>query len=489
MQRFIRVTLGIMFIIIISSCDLGKENSIDKLIDKGEYQKARKKLTEILAGAPRDSESSVLLAKTYRKEYYPTWNIRKYRSPLESEWTLFPAKSMNDLKQYQDIVYALNKRGIWNEALETENYFLLTYYYFLMKYQLDVNAEEEFKKQITVLIKGDGELADKATLWDIYSDNNYCADFEPGQLTIIFEKYPNTELAGLEILSQIFDNSERIENPETSTEIVMVKDFMSSYPEFTFYADSLFIYKFIDDEVENAHNGKLKGSNIDLENYLIKLLAENISVKINRYILRTQAYLTIESGNIETGLSALSRLANQEQNRYDREKLVRETGELAFINGRYGLAISSLRQIEGLGIRWQKMLWESYIKMDNEYEADILFEKIKDELSYSDLMRFKKIKYNYNLGKLKLSELNLVQGNESVTIEGIVINSTQKLYKGITVRLNLSDAKGMNLQSKTLEILELYPGTEDKFNEFIDYRAGNGEIKYSGEITGFKSVE
>jgi len=135
------------------------------------------------------------------------------------------------------------------------------------------------------------------------------------------------------------------------------------------------------------------------------------------------------------------------------------------------------------------MLWESYIKMDNEYEADILFEKIKDELSYSDLMRFKKIKYNYNLGKLKLSELNLVQGNESVTIEGIVINSTQKLYKGITVRLNLSDAKGMNLQSKTLEILELYPGTEDKFNEFIDYRAGNGEIKYSGEITGFKSVE
>ena len=489
MHRIIKVTLGIMLLIIISSCDLGKENSIDKLIDKGEYQKARKKLTEILAETPRDSESSILLAKTYRKEYYPTWSIRKYRSPLESEWILFPAQSMSGLKHYQKIVYALNKRGIWNEALETENYFLLTYNYFLMKYKSDKQAEGKFKKLISQLINGEGELADKAILWNIYSENNYCADFEPGQLTILFEKYPNTELAGLEILSQIFDNSVRIENPETSTEIVRIKGFMSSYPEFALYADSLFIYRFIDDEVENAHNGKLKGTNIDLENYLIKLLAESISVKVNRYILRTQAYLTIESGNIETGLSALNRLAKQEHNRYDREKLVRDTGELAFRNGRYGLAISSLRQIKGLGIRWQNMLWESYIKMDNEYEADILFEKIKDDLSYSDLVRFNKIKFNYNLGKLKLSELNLVQGNESVTIEGIVTNSTQKLYKGITVRLNLSDTKGMNLQSQTLEISELYPGTEEKFNEFIDYRAGDGEIKYSGEITGFKSVE
>ncbi|MDP8211255.1 MAG: FxLYD domain-containing protein [Candidatus Stygibacter australis] len=489
MHRIIKVALGIILLIIISSCDLGKGNSIDKMIDKGEYQKARKKLTGILAVSPRDSESSILLAKTYRKEYYPTWNIRKYRSPLESEWTLFPAQSMNDLKQYQDIVHALNKRGIWNEDLEIENYFLLTYHYFQMKYLLDRDAEEEFKKQISVLINGEGELADNATLWDIYSDNNYSMDFDPDQLKILFEKYPNTELAGLEVLSKIFGKSVRIDKPETSTEIVRIKYFMRNYPEFALYADSLFIYKFIDDEVENAHNGKLKGSNIDLENYLIKLLAESISVKINRYILRTQAYLTIESGNIETGLSALNRLANQEQNRYDREKLVRDSGALAFRNGRYGLTISSLRQIEGLGIKWQKMLWESYIKMDNEYEADILFEKIKDDLTYSGLVRFKKIKYNYNLGKLKLSELNLVQGNSSVTIEGIVTNSTQKLYKGITVRLNLSDAKGKNLQSKTLEISELYPETEEKFNEFIDYKASDGEIKYSGEITGYKSIE
>lgn len=489
MQRIIKVALGIMFLIIISSCDLGKENSIGKLIDKGEYQKARKQLTEILAETPRDSESSILLAKTYRKEYYPTWSIRKFRSPLESEWILFPAQRMNDQKKYQEIVYALNKRGIWNEGLETENYFLLTYNYFLMKYKSDRQAEMEFKELISLLINGEGELADNALIWKIYSENDYCVDFEPGQLTILFEKYPNTELAGLEILSQIFDKSERIVNPETSTEIVRIKDFMSSYPDFALYADSLFIYRFIDDEVDNAHNGRLKGSNIDLENYLIKLLAENVSVKINRYILKTQAYLTIEAGNIDTGLSALSRLANQEQNRYDREKIIRESGELAFRNARYGQAISNLRQIEDLEIKWQKMLWESYIKMDNEHEANLLYEKIKGDLSYTDLVRLKKIKYNYDLSKLKLVELNLVQGNGSITVEGIVINSTMKLYQGISVKITLSDAKGRNLKTQTLEIKELYPGTDEKFNEFIDYETGKGEIKYSGEITGFKSVE
>ncbi|MDP8221378.1 MAG: hypothetical protein P9X26_08535 [Candidatus Stygibacter frigidus] len=489
MHRIIKVTLGIMWLIIISSCDLGTGNSIDKLIDKGEYQKARKKLSEILAETPRDSESSVLLAKTYRKEYYPTWSIRKFRSPLESEWTLFPAQSMDDLSQYQDIVYALDKRGIWNEGLETENYFLITYYYYMMKYQRDMALAKELNKVIPAVIEGEGDLADNAMFWKLYSENNYSANFTNGQIDTLFTKYPGTDLGALKVLDQIIGSSARIENPETSTEIVRIKDFMTSYPEFSLYADSLFIYRFIDDEVDNTRNGKLKGTNIDLENYLIKLLAENISVKINRYILRTQAYLTIEQGNIDTGLSALNRLANQEQNRYEREKLVRDTGELAFRNGRYGMAITNLRQIEGLGIRWQKMLWESYIQMDNEHEANLLFEKIKADLTYSDLVRLNRIKYNFDLGKLELSELNLVQGNGSVTIEGIVNNPTMKSYKGITVRISLSDAKGNNPQSQTLTIKELYPETEEKFNEFIDYETGKGDVKFSGKITGFATVE
>jgi len=489
MQNIIKVTLVIMLLIIISSCDLGKDNSIDKLIDKGEYQKAREKLSENLAKTPRDSESSVMLAKTYRKEYYPTWSIRKFRSPLESEWTLFPAQSMKDLKQYQDIVYALDKRGIWNENLETENYFLITYYYYMMKYQDVKGSEEELNKLIPAIIDGEGDLADNALLWKLYSENNYSANFNEGQIDILFAKYPESELAGLKVLDQIIGSSARIVNPEISSEIVRIKDFMSSYPDFTLYADSLFIYRFIDDEVENARGGKLNGSDIELENYLIKLLAENISVNINRYILRIQAYITIEEGNIDTGLSALNRLANQEQNRYEREKLVRDAGELAFRNGRFGMAISNLRQIEGLGIRWQKMLWESYIKMDNEHDANLLFEKIKADLTYSDLVKLNKIKYNYNLSKLELSELNLVQGTGSVTIEGIVANPTMKRYEGITVRLSISDAKGKNPQSQTLMIKELYPETEEKFNEFIDYETGKGEIKFSGEVTGFESVE
>ncbi|MCF7911827.1 MAG: hypothetical protein K9M99_04830 [Candidatus Cloacimonetes bacterium] len=470
------VLLSVIVILIIMGCDISKGNDIKGLIDKGEFAKARKLLNAKLADNAQDSESNVLLALSFRKEYYPTWDVRKYRSPLEAEWNLFPVNAMTEFRQYQEILEKLGKKGVWNADIEREYYFLLTYEFYRMKYQDDSAAAADLPKIINIVRNGAGELADNAEFWNIYAENNYCIDLDLNKLNSLLLKYPETELAGLKVLQQVFTGKAGVSG-NIELQIDRLGEFKAKYPEFSLYADSIFIYRSLDTHIKEYNEAALN-----------QLLARNISVTVNRHILLMLSRLAIREGDVDSGLAAMSKIVNQEQDKYERDKLNLELGKLAYKNKRFGVAISSLRQIEDLSLSSKKQLWESYLEMDNELEANAVFNELKGSLSNADLKKMNLRKFEYDLSKLELSELNLVQGNGSVTIEGVISNPTRKIYKNISIQLTLSGKKGTNRIDKTVIIGELYPGTKEKFNEFIDYKTDGAEIKYTGKVIGFEVV-
>jgi hypothetical protein len=458
-------------IIILGGCSVTKSDKIGELIDKGEFGKARKLLSVKLADNPNDHESSVLLAMSYRKEYYTTWDVRKYRTPLEGEWSYFPVAEMAEIDQYRKILDILSQKGIWNIELEEEYFFLLTYDFFRMKYADDLAEAESLPLVIQLIIDKAGELADNAEFWRIYAENGYSVDFDFDKLKSLILKYPETELAGLQILQKIF-------REDVTSQIERLRNYNEKYPDFSVYADSLFIYRSI-----AGAKPKLNSTQLEF------ILSENVSVTINRYILLIKAERVIERGEVDAGLADLSKLINQEQDKYERDKLNLKLGKTAFREKRYGLVISSFRQLDELSVPGRKQLWESYLEKDNEEDANEVYDELKSELSSSDLKRMDKRKYKFDLSKLELSELNLVKGYGSVTIEGVVSNPTRKIYHGITVLLSLSDSKGANVKERKLVIGELYSETNEKFNEFIDYDTNIAGILYKGIITGFEIVE
>ena len=470
MQKIIWALI-IVVLIVLAGCSLTNNDKISELIDQGEYKQARKLLKAKLAENAQDSESSVLLAMSYRKEYYPTWNVRKFRTPLEGEWNLFPVEEMAEIGQYIKILEKLSQKGIWNKELEEEYFFLLNYNFFRMKYANDPAAADRLPAVIQLIIAKSGGMADKAEFWGIYAENGYCLDFDFDRLKSLILKYPETELAGLHILQQIFME-------DIPSQIERLREYNTKYPEFRLYADSLFIYRSI-------AGAKDKLSNAQLESFL----SDNISATVNRYILLIQAERTIERGEVDKGLAAVSKIMSLEQDKYELDKLNLRLGGLAYRNNRYDLVISSFRQLDELSVTSKKKLWEAYLEMDNEAEANNIYAELKGELSRSDLKLLNRIKYKFDLSKLELSELNLVKGNGSVTIEGVVNNPTRKIYRGITVLLSLSDAKGNNQHDTKLVIGELYSETKEQFNEFIDYDTKIAEILFKGRITGFEIIE
>ena len=108
-------------------------------------------------------------------------------------------------------------------------------------------------------------------------------------------------------------------------------------------------------------NGSISRNRKGIEQYLESLLSEKLSVTINRYILWQQGLIKLETGNIAEGLSALGKIVAQEQDKYQRDKLNLELGERAYAQDNFGVAISSLHQLERLGIEGKKKLWLSYL--------------------------------------------------------------------------------------------------------------------------------
>ncbi len=477
-------------VFLLADCSKNQAKDASRYIDNGEYIKARDILQKNLETEPGDIESSLLMLKSYRKEFFATYDRHKYQSPLEGEWSLFPGRKMENIDKYREILSAVLKRGIHREELEEECYFLLIYDYFRLKYKGEKYEEEDMQKNISILVDWEGLLADESEFWSIYASNGYSINFNWQKIDPFFKRYPESELAGLKILEQIFRKTKiSIELKKDDFVINRIRDYYVKYPNFSLYADSLFIYREIDDKLDHYRNeGSINRNKKAIEQYLESLLSEKLSATINRYILWQQGLIKLETGNTVEGFLALGKVIAQEQDKFQRDKLNLEIGERAFALKNYGVAISSLRQIDGLGIEGKKKLWLSYLEVDNEVEAGELYKEMQSELTAGELAKLKSRKYNFDLKKLQLSELNLVWGSESVTIEGKISNPTQKLYEGITINLTLSGEPIQDNKVTRIRVEQLYPGKEEKFTVFINYQKTAAKIKVKGEVSGFEKA-
>jgi hypothetical protein len=483
-----KIILAVLVVIVflMSGCSSRNPGDIDKLIEQGEYAKAEKAITEKLSENPDDIQGRLAMVKLLRKKYFPTYDRERFNSPLEGRWSLFPAAPMTSESRSLELLDGLSKKRIFNDQIAEEYYFHLVYNFYRYKYQNEADSSKKISRILNILNSQPSIISDLASFWQKYVSAGYTVNFDWANLTDFFKNYPQSDLLPLRALQKAMYASRNDDKWQKNDSIITrIADFRRQYPDLSLYADSIFIYRQIDDKLAGLRQKNFPAA----MDYLNQILEENISVNTNRYILMEQALLEIKHGNSAEGLRRFSDLSSAVQERYEREKLNKKAGLLAFDYGELGMTITNLRQIENPDKKVLLTLWQTYLKVDNESEADNVWKQLQAKLTRSEKKRTRDILYKYHLGKLELSELNLVRSGNSLTIEGTLTNPTMKTYKGIIVTLSVYDYSGIIEKTKEHTIGELYPGRSEKFNAFIDIKNPAEHYSVKGKIKSFQEVK
>jgi hypothetical protein len=473
-----------IFALSFSSCSQSLDQKINDLIEIGEHQQARNLLSNEAPNGLQPEKIAVLMMMSFRKEFFPSYTEQNFRSPLEGIWVMFPAKEMTSIDSVLKIAQNAHAANFWNDDLAGEYYFLLLYSFYRYKYKSQAEYKDVFSDIVELLNAEKSTCSDLAAFWKIYANQGFTINFDWQILDSFFEKFPVSKLAKLKELKMLF--KEKKEDPFFIDHNLLsdLHQFSLSYPDLAVYADSLFIYQNIADILNLSESPGFDKDQI--ENYLRSLLAENMSTAINRYILWELGKIELEKGNQTQALNSLKKIVDLEQDKYKRTKLNRELGHLAFRKTNFGLVISSLRQIDTLDPEDMQKLWIAYMELDNEIEADKIFEKLASKLPPKNIEILQKQKYNYQLKKLILSDLNLVWSPDAVTIQGSIKNISGNIYQKITILLSLEDKNSNTKINKEIMLDKLYPNKEDKFNTFINFQGNYKDTKITGKVINFK---
>ena len=417
---------------------------------------------------PESGMNWLLLAETYRREYFPTYSATEFITPLGDKWQYFPSKEFELYSEYINAIEKAREAGYSQQSPE-EYYFIVCYNFNRWKYFGESN--NDILTYLNYLSEFKNDWSDNAVFWKKYIESGRTIDFDLASLKELSEKYPDTELIPLVILPQFLglksNKAELKLNPFT---VERMRHFQKNYPEFAVFADSLFIYKELLPLV-NYHKSHASGSKRQIGMKLIAFLDEvtdeMISSRINLWCIWEKGKILIAEDRSNEGFTILENVISKEMNKYNKDKLNRIYADLAYSNEEYSRVIRSYRQLTNLGLKDKMRIWEAYLAMNHESEADKLYPELLENASNKQKQSLKKIQYDFDLSNLEVDDLNLVQTADRVTIAGKLINNTYKKYEDVVIELTVTNAD--KSESVLHDINVIYPETESSFNIFIDF--------------------
>jgi hypothetical protein len=481
--------LGVLLLVmILTGCSNGKQKDIRGLIDKGDYSSAQKILKVRLNTEAESGMNWLLLAETYRRDYFPTYRAAEFSTPLGDKWQYFPSKKFELYPEYLQAVEKAHEAG-YSQQSPDEYYFIVCYNFNRWKYFGENNVDME--TYLDYLIEFKNDWSDNAGFWKKYIEAGRTINFDWTSLNDLWEKYPDTELIPLGILPQFLGvNSKQAKlklNPYT---VERMRHFQQKYPEFAIFADSLFIYKELAPLVSyhKSHaSGSKRNSRMKLTAFLDEVTDEMISSRINLWCIWEKGQILIAENRINEGFTILESVISKELNKYNKDKLNGIYADLAYRNEEYSRVIRSYRQLTNLGFRDKMIMWEAYLAMNHESEADKLYPQLLENANNKQKQNMIKIQYDFDLSNLEVNDLNLVQTADRVTVAGKLINTTYKKYEDVVIELTVMNTEKSESLLHTINVI--YPETNSSFNVFIDFSSISQELSVTGKVTGFKRAK
>ncbi|MCF7918440.1 MAG: hypothetical protein K9N06_00820 [Candidatus Cloacimonetes bacterium] len=482
-MRYKNFVFIIVIITLIAGCDFKSSNTIRDKIDKGDYLTARRELTRRLEKEPDSGLNWLLLAETYRREYFPTYNAARFSTPLSSNWQYFPAGEFKELAEYEKVLSRVRQAG-YGEQSAPEYYFLVCYNFKGWKYRQREEAKNKLQLNLNFLGEFDNDFSDNVIFWQKYLQAGRTIDFDWRDLSELWEKYPDSELIPLQILTQFLGIKSRTAelkiNPYT---LDRMRDFQRNYSEYAEIADSLYIYWELKPLLSYKHTTSQKIIFLD------EVIAEMLSSTINHYCMWEKGKIWFSEGRTKEGYELFDKVIEQEMNKYNRNKLNKKLAEYAYEKGDFSQVLSHYRQIEDLTFIEQKRMWEAYLELGYESDANALHKKLVAAADKNQKERLEEIQYKYDLSRLQVGDLNLVQAQDKVTIAGKLSNKTTKTYEEVKIELTIINADGRKNESFYYTVNIIYPGTVADFKFFAGYLSITKKLKVTGKVVGFKKAE
>jgi hypothetical protein len=291
---------------------------------------------------------------------------------------------------------------------------------------------------------------------------------------------------------QIFD----FKNPHQTLKlddyiIARTKEYNEKYPEFANFADSLLIYREIKPSLKylrNSSNNSAKQIRQESIIFLDDVIGIMLSTGINHYCMWEKGKILIADGQQQEGFKLLETVISKELNRFERDRLIREMAEYASAQNDYARIISSYRQLTDASFTEDKRLWVAYLELGYESDADLLYQKLIKTANASQKSDLRNAQYRFDLGRLKITDLNLVQARENVSLSGKLVNPTRKKYENVVIELTVYNADTRKSESFRHTVSLIYPETDSEFKEYSSYKSVSQDLKVSGKVISFSKV-
>lgn len=318
-------------------------------------------------------------------------------------------------------------------------------------------------------------------VWKYYLEGGSSIEFDLAKMSNELSQYSDPELDALkEAGIFMYDGKTdlRIDN-----KVIEKYRALSSDNQFSLIADSIFIKHQINPRLRLESDYSIN----EMISFIDNVLNMMLSKTINHYCIWQKGRLMIASGNVTEGINQMEQVIGKTYSEFERQKLKKELASIAFEQELYGIAAKSLRQVDKLSVIEEQKLWQSYLNIGYEEEADKLYEDIYLRADLKNKKKIKDCQYSYDLSKLKLEEISYISGMKRVTVSAILKNTTFKTYSDIVLELWFEGDGGEVVKKREL-ISVLYPGKSKSINSFIENADNSSPVFASGKIISFSKA-